>query len=425
MLRLSVKEHDRLTMLRSIENGERTITAAARVLGLSPRQMRRIVRRYEQQGEQAVIHAARGRAPNNRTPDEVRAYVLERAREPQFSDFGPTFLAEKLTEDPAIGALNPHTLRRWMITEGLWQPRRRKTRHRQSRPRRSARGEMILVDSSIHRWLEERYPEPIVLIASIDDATNDVRGVFVEKDTGEDNRRFLIDYLLELGRPGAVYADQAAHFGNARRRRASRAAPNATAREAERTISIIERALTALEIELIPAFSPQAKGRVERLFGSLQDRLVKEMRLEGIDTLEGANACLERFLPIWNHRFTVAPTEPHDAHRALPDVDLLALFAETRTRVVANDFTIKYERVRLQITARDAGNIQPGNRIVVEERLDGTIHFRHKDRYLDPVPVPTVAPPRQEKTPVAARPPRPAPANHPWRRMHQFAQRPS
>lgn len=260
MLRLSVKEHDRLTMLRAIENGERTVTDAARILGLSSRQMRRVVRRYEIEGERAVIHAARGRAPNNRTPDEVRASVLERAREPQFEDFGPTLLAEKLATDPAIGALNRHTLRRWMIAEGLWQPRRRKKRHRQSRPRRSARGEMILVDTSIHRWLEDRYPEPFALIASIDDATNDVRGIFVEKDTGEDNRRFLVDYLLAHGRPGAVYVDQASHFGNARRRVVSYTDPNATAREREPTTSVIQRALAAIDVELIFAFSPQAKA---------------------------------------------------------------------------------------------------------------------------------------------------------------------
>lgn len=416
MLRLSVKEHDRLTMLHAIERRERTLTEAARMLGLSSRQMRRVVRRYEREGERAVIHAARGRAPNNRTPDDVRSHVLERAREPAFVDFGPTLLAEKLAEDPAIGSLNPHTLRRWMIAEGLWQPRCRKKRHRQSRPRRTARGAMTLVDTSIHRWLEDRYPEPFALIASIDDATNDVRGTFVEKDTGEDNRRFLVDYLLTWGRPGAIYVDQASHFGNARRRVVSYSEPNATAREPEPTTSVIQRALAALDVELIFAFSPQAKGRVERLFGSFQDRLVKEMRLEGIDSIEDANRFLEEFLPLWNHRFTVEPAEPHDAHRPLPEgVDLLALFAETETRVVANDFTLKYHRVKLQITARDAGEIQPGDRIIVEERLDRSTRFRHADRYIEPVPVRPAPPPAPRKAAPAPRPVRPA-ADHPWRR---------
>ncbi len=297
MLLLSAKERDRLVALREITTGERTQAAAARSLGLSRRQLRRLVRRFEIQGDAAVVHAARGRVPNNQKPAALRARVLERAGEPVFADFGPTLLAEHLARDPAIGPVNRHTLRRWMIAAGLWKSRRHKVRHRQCRPRRTAYGELVLLDTSEHAWLENRYQGPLALIASIDDATSKVGAHFVERDTGEDNRGFLMDYLAHRGRPRAFYVDHASHFGNTRRPRPSRRRP-AEPREAEPTHSIIQRALQALDVELIFANSPQAKGRVERLFGSLQDRLLKELRVARIDSLQDANAtrggCLRR-----------------------------------------------------------------------------------------------------------------------------------
>jgi hypothetical protein len=415
MLLLSAKERDRLVALREITAGERTQAQVARGLGLSRRHVRRLVRRFEAYGDTAVVHAARGRPPNNCKPAALRARVLERARDPLYSDFGPTLLAEHLARDPQIGPLNRHTLRRWMIAEGLWTPRRHKPRHRKCRPRRTAYGELVLLDTSIHPWLEERYQGPLALIAAIDDATNRVQARFVERDTGRDNRRFLLDYLSHCGRPQAFYVDQASHFGNARRPRSARRQLQPQAREAESTHSIIQRALEALHVELIFAFSPQAKGRVERLFGSLQDRLVKELRIARVDSLPGANEFLETtFLPAWNHDFSVPAIADHDAHRPLPaGVDLLALFAELDTRVVAHDFTLKFEGQRLQICAQDASDLKPGDRLTIERRLDGAIRFRHLQRYLDPEPLrPPPSRPASPRKSVAWIPP----PEHPWRR---------
>lgn len=417
MLLLSAKERDRLVQLREIVAGRQTVAGGARRLGLSRRHMRRLVRRYEAEGDRGLVHRARGRPPNNRKPEALRTRVLERAREPVFHDFGPTLLAEHLARDPAIGPLHPHTLRRWMIAAELWKPRRRRARHRQSRPRREAFGELVLMDTSIHRWLEDRSDEPIALIATLDDATGHASARFVERDTGLDNRRMMVDYLTRFGRPRAFYVDQAGHFGNARRRVHSRREPERIAREAEPTHSIIQRALEALDVELIFALSPQAKGRVERLFGSFQDRLVKELRVAGIGSRERANHHLETtFLPEWNQRFAVSPTRPRDAHRALPrHIDLLQLFAETDSRVIANDFTFKYLGQRLQITARQAGDLQPGQRITIEERLDGSTRFRAHQRYLQPQPV--VAAPPTPKTRPRSRPTPPRPtADHPWQK---------
>ncbi|MFN2422128.1 MAG: ISNCY family transposase [Gemmatimonadota bacterium] len=415
MLLLSAKERDRLVQLRAIVEDRVSVSEAARRLGLSRRHLRRLVRRFQQQGDGAVVHRARGRPPNNRQPAALRERALARAREPAYEDFGPTLLSEHLARDPQIGLVNRHTLRRWMIAEGLWKPRRHRPRHRTCRPRRPAFGELVLMDTSEHAWLEDRYTGPMALIASIDDASSEVGARFVERDTGEDNRRFLIEYLAHLGRPRAFYVDRASHFGNARRPRPSRRQPLPAAREAEPTHSIIQTALEALDVELIFAFSPQAKGRVERLFGSLQDRLVKELRVARIDSLEGANRFLETvFLPTWNRTFTVEPSEHHDAHRPLPpDADLLALFAELETRVVAHDFTFKYQGRKLQILATDAGDIQPGERVTIELRLDGSTHFRHHHRYLEPEPIrpPTPKPRTQPRPPVVT----PAP-DHPWRR---------
>ncbi len=438
MLSLSLRERDRLVVLRQVAEGLLRPCQGARRLGLSRRQFRRLRRRFEAEGDGAVIHRARGRPSNHRIPEPVRRRALERAREPLFHDFGPTLLAEHLSRDPEIGPLHPHTLRLWLIEAGHWEARPRRSRHRKARPRRAALGELIQLDTSDHAWLEDRYPGRIGLIKAVDDATNRLLVArFVPRDTGAANRQLIVNYLERYGRPLAFYTDRAGHFGNARRH----ASPvPLEEREAEQTTSIIRRALEALGIELILAYSPQAKGRIERHFGTSQDRLVKELRLAGVSTLEDANRFLEEhYLPFWNERFAVEPADPTDVHRPLPEgVDLQPLFAETVGRVIGNDFTIRYRSQRLQIREEEAEGIRPKQRLVVEERLDGTTRFRWRQRYLtlDPVadlqprgpcysfpksPVRTPQKPKPSRSKPEARsrngrskPPRPAP-DHPWR----------
>ncbi len=229
---------------------------------------------------------------------------------------------------------------------GLWERRRKRAKHRSRRHRRLALGELAQWDSSVHRWLEDRYPGELVLISIHDDATNRLMAArFVRKDDGAENRRAIIDYLRAHGRPLAVYTDRAGHFGQKR----SKGKP--------RTESIISRALAELGVEMILAGSPQAKGRVERSFGTAQDRLVKEMRVAGISTIEEANRYLERtWMPLWNERFAKEPGEPVDAHRPLPEeADLDALFAEKAERVVARDFTVRYKNRHWQIPEAMSG----------------------------------------------------------------------
>lgn len=438
MLELSQRDRDRLVVVREMAEKGVTVTRGAELMGVSRRQAHRILKRFREIGDEAVIHASRGKPPNNSKSEAIRARTLERAREPVYQDFGPTLLAEHLSRDSGIGPLNLFTLRKWMIADGLWKPRRRGARHRKARPRRAAFGELIQWDSSEHAWFEDRVPGRFVLIQMHDDATNRLlMARFVPRDDGASNRQIAIDYLRRWGRPVAFYTDKAGHFGQWTRP-VSRIPREE--REIKRTESIIRRALGELNVELILAHSPQAKGRIERDFGTSQDRLVKELRVAGISTLEAGNRFLEEvYLQYWNERFAVEPVEPRDAHRKLSKKAALdMLFAETLTRSVANDFTIRYKNQRWQIPKRQARGIRPGQTLTVELRLDGSTHFRFNKRYLDLQPVAeqskagprNAQPPRKTASPTPVTkpkprpmPPRPGP-DHPWRQNGRLIAKP-
>ncbi|MQA92197.1 MAG: ISNCY family transposase [Gemmatimonas sp.] len=421
VLTLSLRERDRISVLRQVAEGVLGPKEGAERLGLSSRQFRRIRRRWEQEGDRAVVHRGRGRGSNRRLPDGLRCRALQMAADPLYQDFGPTLLSEHVAADPQGGPVHPSTLRLWMIEADLWKAKPRRRRHRRRRPRRPARGEMVLMDSSEHDWLEGRSEEEeMSLVAMIDDATSEVFAAFYPRDTGLANRQVIAAYLREHGRMGALYVDRASHFGNWRSPHGSRKAGE----EADPVMvhSIIRRGLEALEVELILALSPQAKGRVERLFGTLQDRLIKEMRVAGIASREDANRFLQEvFLPFWKEHFTLSPQNPTDAHRPLPgDVDLNVLFAETDTRLLREDFTFRYRNEVWQIEAAEAQDLRPKQKVTIERRLDGSVHYRCAGRYLHPcrfvAPSPepvAAAETAQGKTPVTR--PRPA-ADHPWRR---------
>ena len=434
MLTLSLRDRDRLVVLRQVEEGGLKPSEAARRMGLTPRHVRRLRHRFGEEGDKAVIHRARGRPSNHRIDERIRARALERASEPQFHDFRPTLLAEHLSRDPDIGLLNSYTLRSWLIAEGHWKVRKRGQRHRKARPRKAALGEMIQLDGSDHAWLEDRYPGRFSLLKAIDDATNRIQlARFVPLETGAAHRQLLLDYLSRYGRPLAFYTDKAACFGQTTRPYTPLVPLEE--REAKATESIIRSALEALEIELILANSAQAKGRIERDFSTSQDRLIKEMRVAGISTMEEANRFLEEvYIPFWNERFAVEPADPSDLHRPLPDdVNLKRLFSSTEARSVTNDFTIRYKNVRYQICEEEADGIRPKDRITIEHRLDGSLRFRYGDRYLNLTLVEQCEPfgpvhqprPKAKDVPRKSRakaepgprplPPKPKP-DHPWKR---------
>lgn len=416
-MELSLRQRDRISVLRQVDEGVLSATAGAERIGVTPRHFRRLLQRFEAEGDGVVVHGLCGRSSNQALPAAVRDLVLGVASDPTYRDFGSTLLAEHVARRFGV-RVSSETVRRWRKAAGLWQRQRKRAKHRSRRPRRAAVGELGQWDSSVHSWLEDRGPDDLVLISIHDDATNRLQMArFVERDDGAENRRALIAYLRLHGRPLAFYVDHAGHFGQWR------------TEKGRRTDTIIARGLGKLGVELILAGSPQAKGRVERNFGTAQDRLVKEMRVEGIDSLAEANRFLDQYwVPLWNERFVVAPKDPCDAHRPLPpEADLEALFAETVMRTVANDFTVRFENRYWQVPEREAADMRAGTKVVVERRLDGDLRFRVGERYLavEPLgrdrPRPVVVAKRsgRARKPV---PPKPGP-EHSWRKhFHASAQ---
>lgn len=296
---MSRKEVDRLGVIQAVANKQLRQELAARQLGLSLRQIKRLVRRYRDQGATGLISRHRGKRPNNAIAQEVRGAILELVRT-HYADFGPTLACEQLAARHGH-CLSGETLRQWMIAEGLWQPRRRKqARIHQRRPRRPCVGEWVQIDGSPHAWFEDRAPH-CTLIVFIDDATSRLMALrLVPAETTPAYLQTLGQYLSQHGRPVALYSDKHSIF-------------RVNLPEREHELTQFTRALKSLDIEAIHANTPQAKGRVERANQTLQDRLVKELRLRGISDLEAANAFLPAFIADYNARFAVASQSPPDA----------------------------------------------------------------------------------------------------------------
>jgi transposase len=367
-LRMSRKERDRLKVIEQLDKGLIGQQQAAAWLGLSVRQVRRTLRRYQEHGDHGLVHQGRGK-PSNRRLDEA---TMERAKEllrTRYRDFGPTLAAEHLAQDDAI-AVSRETVRSWMRQQGLWGGQRKKRPHRHRRPRRSCFGELVQIDTSSHDWLEGRGPQ-MVLITMIDDATSRKLARFFETDSTATNMALIKLWIERHGRPLALYTDWASHF-----KQVGQAGAKAARTQ-------IERALGELDIRLIAAHSPQAKGRVERSHGTDQDRLVKELRLAGIATMVAANRFLEDvYLPRVEEKFAVEPAGAVDAHRSREGLDLEAILSIQETRRVAGDYTVQVDGVAWQIERGEIAGGLRGGKLVVERRLDGTMRLRWGDRYL-------------------------------------------
>ncbi len=369
---MSRKERDRLKVIEQIERGLIGQAQGAEALGLSARQVRRIQARYRVQGDAGLVHRSRGRPSSRRIGDEVRAEAIARI-ERRYRDFGPTLAAEYLAQEAGID-VSRETVRGWMIQAGLWHGSRKKRPHRKRRPRRPCRGALVQMDTSIHDWFEGR-GETAVLITMIDDATSHVEQRFFASDTAAANMAMIALYIERHGRPAALYTDRASHFKHTAHRRQRRMLSEDPTQ--------IERALGELDIRLIHARSPQAKGRVERRFGVDQDRLVKAMRLEGIATIEAANRFLDRtYLAKMNARFTRPPAKQADLHRDAQDYDLAAILSIQAERRVANDATVQFKAQVYQIEAGPGTRGLAGARVTVERRLDGSLRLRWGGRYL-------------------------------------------
>ncbi len=366
---MSQGERDRLRVLHAVLEGQRTQVEAARLLRLTPRHVHRLLQRLQTGGDAALIHGLRGQPSNYGKPAPLRRRVLQLYRK-DYPDFGPTFAAEKLAERGLD--VSADTLRRWLLAEGLWQRQRRREPHRSRRPRRACFGELVQMDTSIHDWTEGR-GEDMVLIHMIDDATSRLPARFYDADTVLNHMDLLLRWLQAYGRPLALYTDRHSIFEVQNK---GQALP-----EAETQFG---RALRELGIDLSRAHSPQAKGRVERSFGTAQDRLVKEMRLANVRTIVQVNTLLDDggLLAKHNRLFSVAPREASDAHRTVGTAfNVAAILSLQQQRTVANDYTVRFENRHYQLDKP----IYPGERggkVVLELRLDGSLAIRFGKQYL-------------------------------------------
>jgi hypothetical protein len=419
-IELSTRERDRLKVLHEVEQGHLTQPEAGRRLQLSDRQVRRLRVRLRTAGDRGLVHGLRGRPSNRKIARSMQQRALAVLQQPRYAGCGPTFSSEKLAAQGLV--VSRETLRTWMSSAGLWRVRRRRIEAVHVwRPRRSCFGELVMLDSSPYRWLEERGPQ-LHLIAMIDDATSRIWGRFAEHDSTEENLRTLEGWLRRWGRPVALYTDKHSIFqpaGPARAEEQLRGAPARTQ---------FGRALAELGVAWIPAHSPQAKGRIERLFGTLQDRLVKELRLAGMDTPEDANRFLEiTFMPQWEQRFTVSPRRAQDAHRPLGREHHLEQILSVRVaRTVAADYTVQWQGQRWGVPREQVCAGLRGAQAEIERRLDGRHWLRFRGRYLELRPCP--AAPSRSLSAVSLRltgrsnpKSKPKtnyhpPPNHPWRR---------
>jgi hypothetical protein len=374
---LSERERDRLKVLHEVKQGHLKQRQGAEQLGMSERGFRKLLKRFRKNKDSAVVHGLRGRRSNRGLTEEMASKAVQAVKR-EYRDFGPTLAAEYLDKDLQI-SLSRETLRQLMIREGIWKAKTQKISEVHVwRPRRSCQGELVQWDTSVHAWLEERGPGKMYLIALIDDASSTLFGRFVPADSSEQHRRVLRAYVERYGRPQAVYTDKASLF------QPTLAPGWKTEEPGPKGETQMGRAFRELGIEWIAAHSPQAKGRIERCFGTLQDRLVKGLRRVGAGTLEAANEYLEReFLKDWNERFTVQPDSGVNAHRPMSQtLHLESILSHVEQREVTNDYTVAWGGGRWQIPK---AAVRPGLRrssIRVEERLDGTLQTRIGEQFV-------------------------------------------
>lgn len=351
---MSIKEARRLDVMKRVDRNSLTMRRASEELGVSLRQAKRIRKRYLNAGEIGLISKKRGRVSNRKTADDIRTQVME-LLSTTYQHFGPTLASEKLEERDQI-TLSAETLRKWMIETGTHRPKKRRAgRVYQRRTRRSRFGELLQGDGSPHAWFDDRC-EKCNLVQFVDDATGQTTvAKFVITETTEGYLTILEDHLKKHGKPLAIYVDKHSIFR-----------VNREELKKGTGITRVGQVLKDLGIELICANSPQAKGRVERRNGVFQDRLIKEMRLRGISTMEAGNAFLPEFLEQFNSRFGVQPASSEDAHRPLNvHEDLKRIFSKKETRVISKDLTFQYQGTLYMIDTKTPNRLKHASVAVI------------------------------------------------------------
>lgn len=414
---MTAKEIDRHGIIRRLLEKEINGTAAARLLHLSVRQTKRLKAKVQEKGAIGLAHASRGTIGHHRLEEKEKKTIIGLLHK-HYYDFGPTFAAEKLRGDHKIDH-DQKTIRQIMIDEQLWKPKTKKKEqpHRAWRERRAAFGEMEQFDGCYEYWFEDR-GETCCLLGSIDDATGKITQlVFAPHEGVIPVFSFWQGYIERYGKPQSIYLDKFSTYNM----------NHPIAKENSDTLTQFERACQELQIDLIKANSPQAKGRIERLWHTLQDRLIKELRLANISTVAQANIFLENiFIPKFNQQFSVNPRSNTNLHRELPlkeQKQLNAICSRQTERTVQNDFTFSFNNQWFQLTKEQPATVCKKDTVTIEERTDGSIHVRLRGKYLNY----TILPTRPAKTKQTQPWVLPATAktfnrkahtpalNHPWR----------
>ena len=402
-------------MLSRVKAGTLSLGSAATLLAVSYRQAKRLARRYQAEGAKGLKHRSAGRASNHARPTADReralAFVREKYGGPVAVRFGPTLAAEHLASEDDI-TIHHDTLRRWMLAAGLWSRARQRSPHRQRRERKAHFGELVQLDGSFHLWYEARAPRGC-LVTLVDDATSRTVGRLGEEETIWAAATVLRRWIECYGVPPALYTDWKNVY--VRTPNAEETATGAV------PLTQFGRMCAALDIQIIAASSPQAKGRVERNHGTHQDRLVKKLRRLGIADAAAANAFLDAtYLPEHNQRFAVAPASAEDFHRRVPSRTTLdRVFQLEEARVLSNDWVVRYDTRYFQV-ARQSGHAPARSTVVVRESRDGTIELRYRGRLMQWIEIaaPVKPAPPAVRPPLSSAPHRPArpSADHPWRR---------
>ena len=405
---MSGKERNRITIMAGVKAKELSQVQAAELLGVSYRQAKRVWRRYQDEGDAGLVHRLRGKPGLRHKALTLRVQVLARCAEERYAGFGPTLLAEELAKAGLV--VDHDTLRRWLLAEGSRTVRRRRQQHRQWRERKPCFGAMVQLDGSHHDWFEGRRGK-CVLMVMVDDATNRIRVRFSEEETTRASYDLLEVWVRQHGLPGAVYVDRDSIY---RCEGPSSVADQLAGKERQTQFG---RAMSQLEVELILAHSPQAKGRVERMNGVLQDRLVKALRLAGINDLESANRFVdETYLAEFNRRFGRVAASSLDAHRGVPR-NLNEVLSWEEERVVQRDWTVACEGKWYQLDRQHEALSLCGRKVVVRTLRNGLVQLAYRGRKLEWKELPKR--PERVESSKPYKPLRvmsPPGVGHPWRR---------
>lgn len=395
-LAMSVSERRRLVLLDMVKTGEMLLKEAAWEMRLSYRQAIRVFKRFLKSGAEGLVHRSRGMPSHRRKPEGLKELVLGIYKE-RYWGFGPTLAAEKLLECEGL-SVNRETLRRWLIGAGMWRVGEEGRVHRSKRTRRQHFGDMLQIDGSVHDWLEGRGPR-CTLMVLVDDATGRIVLHMAPEETTQAALWVLRKWVKAHGVPVFIYADRrSCYFTNEFVHEPER-------RKDPAVFTDFMKATRRMNIEMIPAYSPQAKGRVERVNRTLQDRLVKELRLRGISTIEDTNAMLDEFTADYNRRFARPPAEPADAHRTAPRTreEWDYFFCTEETRTVQKDNTVTHKNRQWQILKQPEAP-RPGSRVALRRPLTGEPFWvwnnkRLRTRFLGPRPAaanPALFPPAEK-----------------------------